>query len=175
MINFQFKLQFYFHLEHFSGHENEVNQLYWANEQRCRFITKNMLKFYLIFNESSIIAPLIISIFMILFGKFDSSKLILPFTLAVPFKTDNIWGWYMLLFIQLSISITYSSVMIGIASYFICCCLYVGSVCDHLELTIQSTTQANTSSFDEHSDKIVQRMLKKSIEVHLDVIEYVIT
>lgn len=160
-----------------SGRENEVDCLYWANEQKCRALTKNMFKYYLMFNESSIVASFLFSIVMVLTGNFDASKIILPFTLSVPFETDSIWGWYSLWFIQLNISIAYASTMIGITSYFICCCLYVSTICDHLELVMQSTAQINYDSREKGTNNYrqyslnVQTNLQKAIGIHANAIE----
>lgn len=123
------------------GSGREVEHLYWTNEQKCRKYTKNMFCYYSLFNESATLVSLCSSVFMVFTGNFDTSKLILPFTFAVPFDTETMWGWYLLWFIQLNVGVSYGKTMISITSYFICCCFYIETICDHFNLVIESIEQ----------------------------------
>lgn len=77
----------------------EINAIYWNNEQKCRKYSKHAC-IYIYFNQASFIAAFVFSVFMILNDQFDSSELQLPFNLAVPFDTKTPYGWYALWFVQ---------------------------------------------------------------------------
>lgn len=87
----------FFHLE-FAGYQvdnDEIFNLYWTNEQKCRKHSKRAC-LYIYFNQAAFVAAFIFSIIMLLNGQFDSSKLELPFNMAVPFDTTTPHGWYAL-------------------------------------------------------------------------------
>lgn len=77
----------------------EVNEIYWNNEQKCRKYSKRAC-ICIYFNQASFVAAFAFSALMILNGQFDSSKLQLPFNLVVPFDTKSPYGWYALWFVQ---------------------------------------------------------------------------
>lgn len=111
--------------------------IYWANEQKCRKRLQQA-SYYIIFNQASFVITLIFSIYCLISGSFDASKLVLPFNLILPFDTTTVTGWYFLWFIEFNIGFSYVLSMVGVTSYFVCCCYYICTICDHFFSLLQS-------------------------------------
>lgn len=135
---------------------DEIIDIYWNTEKKCRKYSKRAC-LYIYFNQAAFVAAIIFSVAMILSGRFDSSKLRLPFNLAVPFDIKSVYGWHALWFIQFrwivsniltlglnlltihnlsiyfefSIGLSYALSVVPIISYFVCCCLYIDTIREH--------------------------------------------
>lgn len=81
------------------------------------------------------------SIYSMLCGDFDTTAWILPMHLVVPFGTDTLWGWYLMLIIQINMSLAYALCVVPITAYFVSCCFYIGTICDHFDRLIQSSSK----------------------------------
>lgn len=111
-------------------------------------------------------------------GEYDTSAWNLPFLLSMPFNTETVKGWFLLLFIQLNVSIFYSLIMIAATSYFICGCLYIGAICDHFDVLIDTiekdveTNQLENNSFKyKKREQEIWKCFCNAIEIHGDVHE----
>lgn len=109
-------------------------------------------------------------------GTFDPSALPLPYYMIVPFDTTTIWGWYLLWFIQCMMSSTYAVCVLSTTSYFICNCIYIGTICEHFDLLFASLEKDveqirnRNSNFIRLRDKAL-KCLHQAIEIHVKVYE----
>lgn len=163
-----------------SDNGDEIRNIYWNTEQKCRQFTDRFVKFVFI-NQQMYIAALFFSFYCIIVGNFDTSKWILPFTLWVPFDTTQVHGWYLLWFIQFSMGMSYSSTQTTITSYFVSCAYYIGAICDHFNVLMEKVNYEveknqmendNPAAFDKRSRKI-ERLLGKAVEIHCRAHEWV--
>lgn len=125
------------------------------------------------------VAAALYSVYCILTGNCDTSTWILPYKLSVWFDTASIQGWYWLWFVQANVGLTYSLVMITISSYFVCCCFYIGALCDHFDYLIHSlnddveqTQVKENVSMDQRKIRI-KDILSRSVCIHIKVFECV--
>lgn len=156
--------------------EPNVHKLYWNAEQNSRKITVKLS--YIMLTTGTVILPTIKSIFDISNGKYDTSAWVLPFFISVPFNTESILGWYLLLLININIGVAYTLSMCTITSYFISCCYYVTAICKHFDFmidTIENDVQFYKYEKNFHKsnelDKKIKENLCKSMEIHNKVYE----
>lgn len=152
-----------------------VFSMYWRVEQKCRKYTKIIGCYPL---KLMFVASFIYSIVCISRGNRDTSTWILPYTLSVPFDTRSIFGWYCLWFIESNIGVTYAFIMITISTYFVCCCFYIGCICDHFDFLIYSLnehvekirTEENFFKF-RHKYRQMKDKLAQAITIHTKLFE----
>lgn len=139
---------------------NEIHQLYWKCEQKCQKLTRIISRF--VHNTQMVYSTeLLISIYNILIGNFDTSTWILGNNLILPFDTKSLWGWYLQLFIEFEMGFAYCSSMIPATTLFVSCCTYIGAICDHCSLLIYSTNNSLSPVLDEkNSRKYNQKRLE---------------
>lgn len=158
--------------------EPEVYNIYWRTEQKCRKITK--LMYYINFlNFVYLPLPVLYSIYDMIKGNFDTSAWILPFYVSVPFNTDTIWGWVLLVFININIGFGYSLGLVALTSYFISCCFYISAICEHFEFIIESTVKSSVAKNQNEKDRFeykkreweIKKHLCKAINTHMNMYE----
>lgn len=134
----------------------------------CRKYTERMA-YYVILNQSMYILCLFYSIYGLLIGNFDASKLPLPFNMAVPFDTNTTVGWYMLWILQFNSDFSYCSCVVAGSSYFVCCCIYILAIGDHFKYILQSKSNFIEKSPKTESSKIlqIQKQLSEAIEIQV--------
>lgn len=166
-------LNFFFHSVE---DEPKVHNIYWRTEQKCRKFTK--IVSYANLSNGIVLFSIINSLYDIVMGRYDTSIWILPFFLSVPFNTNTIWGWCLLLFINIYIGFAYTLVMTTITSYFISCCLYVSAVCKHFNMIIESVeNEVKLNKHEKNFFKYKKRELKikeylcKAMNIHVKVYE----
>lgn len=101
--------------------------------------------------------------------------------LSAPFDTNTIFGWYLMWFFQFNISICYVSCIITITTYFVCCCIYIGALCEHFGFLYKRVTESveknrhetNTIQANKMEQEIKQQMSKVVI-IHAKIYELVI-
>lgn len=148
--------------------KSEAFQIYWGVEQKCRNLVRKMSAWVLI-NHTMTFLSLIVSLYFILIGDFDTSKWILPLDLVVPFNTESLFGWYLLWFYNLQINIAYSVCLSLTVSHFICGCMYLIGMCDHLSLLAQLIREeANTR------DHQIRQTFGEVVKAHVNLFEWVI-
>lgn len=125
------------------------------------------------------VAAFLYPIYCMLNGRMDTSKWILPFVISVPFDTSQFYGWYLLWFIQLNMSIAYTCVMLSITSYFVSCSVYICAICDHFDLIFKSLKKDDDECAVEKKGQSQCRStkyrnkIKRAINVHVQIYEYV--
>lgn len=166
-----------FHLNIYSAKDQDVTNLYWRIEQKCRKYTK-IISCYLILNQSMYTAAIIMSVFDMLNGDYDTSKWLLPW--GVPFDTNNLtaFQWYMMWFTQFSFGLAYSTSTITVTSYFVCGCCYLSGLCEHFTFLLETIRTVLVSNRNEENRikhlarvQLMKEKLCKAIDVHSKVYE----
>lgn len=156
-------MQIYFNrlkyiIEYFKlDNEDEIYENYWKSEKKCRKYTKIVWSYFL-FHNLHILFPLLCSFYYICVGQFDTTKLILPFAIFVPFDSTTFYGWYLLWFIQFNMNTVYLVAVLSITSYFVACSVYICAICDHINLLFKSLKQ---DAFDDPSQGSKKTSSKK--------------
>lgn len=124
--------------------------------------------------------PLPYSLYCILRGNYDTSAWTLPLDVAVPFDTTTLGGWYSFWFIQMNTDLAYAGSFILITSYFVCCCFYIGAICDHFDFLFDSIVEDIDGNRVETDLKKYQKRqqqieikIGRMIKVHMKMTEYV--
>lgn len=93
---------------------------------------------FIIFDSMITFASLFGSFYSLAIGNFDTLTWPLPFDMVVPFQTNTFFGWYSLWFYNLLCNLAYVACLTSTSSYYVCCCFYLGGLCDHFDFTIQA-------------------------------------
>lgn len=157
-----------------SDGKDEIFNIYWKTERKCRKLTKLMPCYPLML---MFVAAVLYSIYCMITGNRDTTTWILPYKMSVPFNTRTIHGWYILWFVQSNTGLSYSLVMVTISSYFVCCCFYIEALCDHFDYLIHSlkdVTEENEAikNFQEKMQTI-KNTISQAVCIHIKVFEYV--
>lgn len=111
-------------------------------------------------------------------GNLDVSTWALPMDLSVPFDTNTLWGWYLMWFFQFNISICYVSCTITITTYFVCCCIYIGAICEHFRFVYDSIMEnveknhnENNPQIHERTQWLINEKMSKAVEIHAKIFE----
>lgn len=108
------KFQQIFLAYHSVDEQPEIYMIYWRTEQKCRQFTKKFS--YIIYLNGILIIPIMQSIYDIATGHYDTSAWALQVRISILFNTESIWGWYLLLFININIAISYFRTILSIVS-----------------------------------------------------------
>lgn len=164
-------------LQEIVDEESEAFNIYWNIEQKCRKYTK-LMGSYTFSNQIMLMPPLYSFIRDIMAGKMETSNWTLPFTIGFPFSTESVWAWYLKWLAQLHMSVAYAACISAATSYFLCCCLYIGAICDHFKLNMHSIKKnAKQNSKEQNPLKchqnslIIQQKLIKAVEIHFKLYE----
>lgn len=162
----------------FIDDENDVSNLYWATEIKCRKLTKLVLVFLCI-ELSTILAMLFAALFDIFMGHTDdTSKWILPIELFVPFDTQLIFGWILNWFYQFDMCFIYLVHMITTTTHFAGCCYYIMTICAHFDQMIASVQDDAKKAKNEKDVQKRQKLwnnaeekLQRAIQLHAKIYE----
>lgn len=117
-------------------------------------------------------ANLIAPILCIFGGDCDTTQWNLSFNMAIPFDQTVTWGWILKWFIEFSMGFSYSTSIITITAYFVCCCFYIETLCNHFGSLITSTGNLVESM---HNSNVNLHKLKKqfneAIRFHFEIFE----
>lgn len=102
----------------------------------------------------------------------------LTFKIIFPFDETTVRGWFAAWYLEFSISFAYSVSMTAITAYFVCCCLYIRTMCDHFRWNIElierhiklRRVMDNPEKKDENHFE-VGKQLAKAIRIHVDIFE----
>lgn len=100
------------------------------------------------------------------------------YDLVVPFDKTKILGWFMTWFAQFNVGISYSLVLVSITSYFVCCCFYVGTICNHFDYLMESIKK-DVECGEGQSNQIkntknilkIKKQLSDAINLHVNIFE----
>lgn len=157
--------------------EGEEYEIYWANEQKCRRYIKRFF-YYMACHVQMFAFPALYSIFEICTGNLVPSNWPLPLNIWTPFDSTVVWGWYLIWFIQINMSISYLVSIISCSSYFMTCCFYIIAACDNLnQMTCSINENIKIYKMEKLSTKrqtIYQEIEKKfnrMLEYHAKIYE----
>lgn len=115
------------------------------------------------------------TIYCIWTGNTDTSTWFLPYHFVVPFSTETLWGWYILMFIQINLSVAYALCTVSVTSYFMCSCFYLHTICDHFDRLIFSANdiikRRETPKNIQISYKQFKERFCQGIDIHIDIFE----
>lgn len=118
-----------------NGHE--VHEIYWNCELEGQKQVGRISRF-IHFNQTIYVLVLSFSIYKMCHGNFDTSDWLSTHNLVLPFDDTTVWGWFLRCFIQINDTFSYVSGMVPAASHFVCCCIYIGAICDHFNHIIRA-------------------------------------
>lgn len=155
-----------------SGDDDVISNLYWAVEQKCRKYTKKIAIFILIFVQSAYILVFLSSIYYIYIGNFDTSTWPILYDLKGLFEANTIWGWYLLWFLTSSMDLSYTLSMSSTTTYFISCCIYIGAICDHFNVSMCSTQELvkrNRMEKDSEERELNQLKIREQMQTSIGI------
>lgn len=145
--------------------------MYWECEQKSRKFQRTICRY--IFCELFVYVVAIFgSFYNIYIGNFDTSTWSSPYNLIVPFDKSTVLGWYLYLFVNFNMGMTYTASTTSVISYFVVCCLYTSAVCDHFDIIMQYASdiveQIQNATEDLKPKLISELKLKMAhaIEIH---------
>lgn len=108
-------------------------EIYSQNEKKCQKYTK-IITSYVFVHGTVFITSLTYAIYCFVTEKpFQMS-----YYLELFIDTDKPWGFGLLCFFQFTTTLTYALTVVSITAYFVCCCFYIGAICDHFKFLIHS-------------------------------------
>lgn len=150
--------------------------IYWECEQKSRKYQRIICNY--VFCELFVyFVAICISLYNIYIGHFDTSAWSSPYNLIVPFDTSTVWGWYLYLFANFNMGMTYTASATSATSYFVVCCLYIRTACDHFDKMMQHTSdtivQLRNASEPLRPKLLSELKLKmaQAIEIHVKIFE----
>lgn len=153
---------------------------YWNTEQKCRKYTLRLGRYVLC---HTVVFPcsLAYTAYCIAAGNYDTSSWFLAYNVLVPFDMSSVVGWLMTWVYQYSMGLVYSLSVTSVTSYFVSCCFYIGAMCDHFELMMDSIRE----DVDHFKSKItletsrfkyfeITQKLNNAVKLHIKCFEYVV-
>lgn len=145
-----------------SAENDEIQQIYWRAEQKCRKFSKVIGITSIAYNQSIYVWALISSIYRILTGNTDASTWPVLVELSVPFDTNTIYGWYLLLVLLICTDLAYFASLILGTTQFVGSCIYIAAICEHFD-EIMQTVQANIEKYRNEKDPWEYKKLRANI------------
>lgn len=156
-----------------------LHNLYWANEQKCQNYT-NRIGLYFFFHMSGLIMVFIHALYCIAIGNYDTSSWSLPISMISPCDPTRLFGWFISWATQFGIAVAYSLSMISITAYFVSCCFYIITMCDHFNLIMNDVkADVKCNQMEKNPREITKNRLKitkqlsHAIKLHTNIFEYV--
>lgn len=158
--------------------DNKLLNNYWKIEQKCRQYTKYTF-IYNYYQNSIFVICFIYATFRIWsLGDEDASAFYLPYILSVPFNSQTLLGWHLELIVQFNGGISYSLPLVTATCYFVCCNFYVGAICDHFDMILNSIeknvvklrNETNTNNRQKIQGKIDKKTIKL-VDIHNEIFE----
>lgn len=102
----------------------------------------------------------------------------LPLPKVILFDSQTILGWLLTWFFQLNEGIAYFICVIITTTHFICCCVYIMAMCNHLNLIIDSVKfdsmqirmEDNTQQYQQLWQRATEN-LQRAIKLHVNIYE----
>lgn len=158
--------------------ENEaVIDMYWKTEKKARKFSK-WCGYYVLFHTSAFTIVLAYALSCLARGRYDTSSWYLSFDIILPFDKTKVSGWFGTWGVQFSMAFSYSLGITAVTGYFVCCCNYIHTMCDHFQWIIhqvRDTVALNRT--EKHSEKIERNKQKAinlvddSIKLHVKIYE----
>lgn len=154
-----------------------MNELYWKNEQKCRRYTL-VVGLYVVFHTLEFVIVVFYVVSRMWVGDYDTSTWHLSFKMSLPFDLTKPSGWWQAWFLEFNIAFSYSLCMTADTTYFVCVCLYVCTMCDHVGLLMQTTaklierhqTEKNVYKLHRYQLQAVQT-ITKAVQINVRLVE----
>lgn len=152
--------------------------MYWRAEQKYRKFVKIMITTFLVYDQFAYVLSFIYSIYCSCVGNYDVSTWPVILEMSVPFDTNTICGWYLLLFIITSMDLAYLTCYFLVSTQFFGCCMYIAAACEHFHLIMrmvqanveQNRREINRRKFEKTNLGIIATY-RKAIQLHVKINE----
>lgn len=159
-----------------AGNDNEVYNLYLANEKKCEKYSK-IIELFVIFHTSTFVIAFIHAIINIVMSNYDTLSWNLSLVANISFDKTHVLGWFITWAFQFLLSLAYSLPMTSVTSYF---GSYIVTMCDHFNLIINGMKiDVERNKLEKNLQKLrmirrkLTRQLCHAIEFHTKIVEYV--
>lgn len=146
----------------------QIRGIYWRAEQKYRKYARVIAISYLIYDQSVYVTTFIYSICWILTGNLDASTWPVLVELSVPFGTNTIYGWYLLLLTTSGLDLAYLICIILSTTQFVGSCIHIAAMCEHFDFKMQ-TTQINIER--KHRAMKIKKEICEAIQIHIKIYE----
>lgn len=163
-----------------SGDDENIFNLYWNAEQKCRKYTKIIPIGVFSCGSAAYVAVFLYSIYCLCSGNVDASTWPEIFDLEVSGHTYGIIRWYFgfcVTFIMDSAYILYST---SATTYFICSCIYIGAICEHFCLLMDSMQEYLKRNQREKNPQMreknihrIRTRIHQAIGIHVKIYELI--
>lgn len=156
----------------------EVVEVYKKVEGICHFFSKWIVLLFVCGNiNTCFILSVVHSIFCIWHGNYDTSTWFTAVKFAVPFDTNIILNWYLLLMFCQVIMLTIATIVSTIISYFVSCCFYINACCKHFRLVcrqIEEKISGDPKKMNKNRIATINEKFNEAAFLHIEIIESVI-
>lgn len=160
------------------GEDDVIHDLYWNAEQKCRKYTKNLAMIHVFYVQTAYCVVFLYSIYCLCTANFDASTWPTVYDIYVPLDTATVLGWYIQFFFGNLMEVCYFLTMVLPTAYFICCGVYIRTMCKHfLELMISMQRKIEQQEQDANLQTHVKnyRQIKtqfsKAIKIHMEILK----
>lgn len=152
--------------------------IYWNAERKSQHFTRKLASF-LLFQQISFVIALVLSIYSVCMGNFNTKTYILPLRVAAPFPIDTVFAWYSFYLMQWIFGVTYMFVFIPVTSYFVCNCIYLNALCDHFDFIIKCVnaefyewqSDSNEINLFRRNSICAKKLFNHAIDHHVKMME----
>lgn len=168
-------------------HEEEVNEIYWETEQKCRKYTFR-LGCYVLVHTSVFPISITHALYCLSRGDKDTSAWFMAYPVLLPFDMDTVSGWMMTWACEWCMGLAYTLSVTSVTAYFVSCCFYIDGMCDHFNFMMQSISKEfaknqlkEKSNVSKHQSNVedqsflinVRQKLKDAVQLHIRIFELV--
>lgn len=157
----------------------EVIELYWKTEQKARKFSK-WCGYYVLFHTSAFTIVLMYALSCLARGRYDTSSWYLSFDILLPFDKTKVTGWFCTWGVQFSMAFSYSLGITAVTGYFVCCCNYISTMCDHFKWIITKVRiEIEKNQIEKHPQKAIQnlfeinKLVDSAVVLHVKIYEWV--
>lgn len=155
----------------------EVLDIYWKTEKKCRKFSK-WCGYYVLFHTSAFTIVLMYALKCIASGKYDTSSWYLSFDIILPFDKTKVSGWLCTWCVQFSMAFSYSLGITAVTGYFVCCCNYISTMCEHFQWIVNKIHECiDLNRQEKHPQKSAQncqnivKMVNDCVKLHVRIYE----
>lgn len=153
--------------------ENDhVNRIYWRAEQNYRKYSRTIGSAVVAYMLSTYLFDFVYSIYCICSGNTNVAAWPVPIELSVPFDTETIPGWYLLLLCGTSLDSAYFICLLLGTTQFIGSCIYISAICQHFDVVMQ-TDQIDRNSREDSPQKLdaINGEICRAIQIQVEINE----
>lgn len=160
------------------GEDDAIHELYWNAEQKCRKYTKMLAVIHTLYVQVAYVVVFVYSIYCLCTANLDASTWPTIYDIYVPFDTDTVPGWYVQFFFGDLMEICYFMTMVLPTAYFICCGVYIRTMCEHflklmgsMQRTIEQQKDDTNPQKRLQNYRQIKTQFAKAIRIHMEIYE----